>query len=69
MLIIKSNLKELLTCPDCEGKMFVNITKGSTYVRMWFQKYQDDTQLNTWSDEVGPVNQFAYKRINHLGIG
>lgn len=63
------NLKEILTCPDCEGKMFVNNTKGSAICEEcgFSKRYQDDTQLNTWSDEVGPVNQFAYKRINHFG--
>ena len=49
--------------------MFVNNTKGSAICEDcgFSKRYQDDTQLNTWSDEVGPVNQFAYKRINHFG--
>ena len=64
-----TNIDVLLTCTECEGKMFVNNTKGSAICEDcgFSKRYQDDTQLNTWSDEVGPVNQFAYKRINHFG--
>jgi len=65
----KTSLNDLLTCTDCEGDMVVNEKNGSAVcIECGFSKrYQDDSQLNNWSDEAGPVNQFAYKRINHFG--
>ena len=52
----ETHIKDLLTCQECEGKMFVDEKKGSAIcVECGFSKrYQDDSQLNNWSDEVDP---------------
>lgn len=67
--IKETHIKDILTCIECEGKMVVDEKKGSAICTEcgFSKRYQDDSQLNNWSDEAGPVNQFAYKRINHFG--